>query len=121
MLKPIPEKILKHEVTFQVCSGVDAWQNPSYDSQVVKSCCVQPSSETRKTKDNTEVVLRALLFIDARYSSPASLDIEGLKDTSESNGHALTVIFNGRTYTVESVDVLYDDEGIYHHSEVGLV
>ena len=121
MLKPIPSRILKQTVVFNSCTAVDAWQNPTYSATTVTRCCIQPANETRKTKDNTEVVLRSLLFVDYRLSTPSGLDIDALKNTSEANGHTLTVIFSGQNYTVLSVDSCFDDSGNYHHTEVGLV
>lgn len=121
MLTPIPARILKHTVVFHVCTGVDVWQNPTVTDLTVSKVVMQPTHETRKTTTNTEVVLRSLLFIDARRSSPSNLDVQALQQTSEANGLPLTLTFGGNTYTVLTVDTLYDDEGVYHHAEVGLV
>lgn len=121
MLKPIPKKILKHTVTIRVCTGVDLWQATTYADTVLASVCVQPSDETRKSKDNTEVTLNSMLFVDARRSIPVGFDIAAKKDESEAAGHSMEVLFGDRTYHVKSVDTLYDDEGKLHHWEVGLV
>ena len=33
----------------------------------------------------------------------------------------MTLLFNGSQYTVLTVDTLYDDTGVYHHTELGVV
>lgn len=121
MLRPIPSRILKHTVTLQVCTGVDMYQAPTWSQTTVSRVCMQPSNETKKTKDNTEVVLRGVCFVDARISSPAGIDLDSMQQQSEANGQPMTLIFGNRTYTVLTVDTLYDDTGNYHHTELGLV
>lgn len=121
MLQPIPSRILKHTVTLQHCTGVDMWQAPTWDQTTLSRVCMQPSNETKKAKDNTEVVLRGVCFVDARRSSPAGIDLDAMQIESEANGQPMTLIFGGSTYTVLAVDTLYDDTGILHHTELGLV
>lgn len=122
MLRPIPSRILKHTVTLQVCSGVDTWEAPTWDPIITLSrVCMQPSNETKKSKDNTEVVLRGVCFVDARRSSPSGIDLDALQIQSEANGQPMTMTFGGSTYTVLTVDTLYDDTGILHHTELGVV
>lgn len=121
MLRPIPSRILKHTVTLQICTGVDVWQNPSWRQTTLSKVCIQPSNETKKAKDNTEVVLAGICFVDARRSSPAGIDLDAMQQQSETNGKPMTLIFNGSTYTILTVDTLYDDAGVYHHTELGVV
>lgn len=121
MPRPIPSRILKHNVILQTCTGVDMYQAPTWSQTPVTRVCMQPSNETKKTKDNTEVVLRGVCFVDARISSPAGIDLDAMQQQSEENGQPMTLIFGNRTYTVLTVDTLYDDTGIYHHTELGLV
>lgn len=125
MLKPIPDRILQHAVTFQVCTGVDVWQKPTTESVEVRRVCMQPSTETRFVSrygvHNTEVTFRAVLFIDAQLSLPKGIEPAALKEQSEANGAPLRCDFNGISYTVHTVDTLYDDTSVIHHWEVGLV
>lgn len=121
MLRPIPSRILKHTVTLQTCAGVDMWQAPAWTQTTLGKVCMQPSNETKKSKDNTEVVLRGVCFVDARRSSPAGIDLDAMQEQSEKNGQPMTLIFGGNTYTVLTVDTLYDDTGVLHHTELGLV
>ena len=121
MLRPIPSRILKHTVTLQTCAGVDMWQAPAWTQTTLGKVCMQPSNETKKSKDNTEVVLRGVCFVDARRSTPAGIDLDAMQSQSEANGQPMTLLFNGSRYTVLTVDTLYDDTGILHHTELGLV
>ena len=120
-MQPIPARILTHSVVLRVCSGVDVWQAPTWTETQLSKVCMQPSHETRKTRDNTEVVLRSLLFIDAVRSVPAGLDVGALQVQSEAAGQPMTLTFEGEEYTVLTVEKLFDDRGVLHHWEVGCV
>lgn len=120
MLKPIPAKILKSTATVQVCTGVDLYQNQTYETYTVKRVHLQPTNEVRKTQENAEIVLRSILFVDARTSTPA-LDWAGLLTTAHSNKGDMRVTVRGVTYTVASVDALRDDTDELHHYEIGVV
>lgn len=120
MLKPIPSKILKSTATVKVCSGVDRYQNQTYTEYTVKKVHLQPTNEIRKTQDNTEIVLRSILFVDAHTSTPF-LDWCALLQTAHANLGDMRVIVRGEEYTVIGVDALRDDTDGLHHWEVSLV
>lgn len=121
MLRSIPSKILKHTVTLNICTGVDRYQKPTSEQQEIRHCVMQPTNETRRTTSNTEVVLRGLMFADAKRTLPVGYDFEAAKKASEAAGYPLTLTFNGQEFTVETVETLYDDEGLLHHYELGLI
>lgn len=120
MLKPIPSKILKSAATVKVCNGVDRYQNQTYTEYKVKRVHLQPTNEIRKTQSNTDCVLRSILFVDARISTPA-LDWCALFTQAHSIAGDMRVVVRGVEYTVFSVDALRDDTDNLHHYEVGLV
>lgn len=120
MLKPIPARILRSTATVKVTSGVDRYQNPTYDEYTVKKVHLQPTNEIRKTQDNTECVLRSILFVDAKSSTPA-LDWWALFEQAHALAGDMRVIVRGQEYTVFAVDALRDDTDNLHHYEVGLV
>jgi hypothetical protein len=120
MLKPIPAKILKSTATVDVCSGVDMYQNQTHTTYTVKRVHLQPTNEMRKTQTDTEVLLRSILFVDARISSPL-LDWPSLLTTAHNNAGDMRVTVRGVEYTVLSVDELRDDTDGLHHYEVGLI
>lgn len=122
MLRSIPARILTHNITVSYAPTLDAWgaadaEATTYD---VKHVNVQPMNETRKSKDNTEVDLVGICFADARLSTPA-LDYWELKNAAEAAGGDLTITFGTRVFAVKTVDALYDDQGILHHWELGLI
>ena len=120
MLKPIPTKILRSTATVKVCTGVDRYQNQTYEEYTVKNVHLQPTNEIRKTPNNTDCVLRSILFVDARKSTPF-IDWDGLFTSSHENAGDMRVIVRGVQYTVFSVDSLRDDTDELHHWEIGLV
>ena len=120
MLKPIPARILRTTATVSVCYGVDMYQNQLYTTHTVKRTHLQPTNEVRKTTDNTEIVLRSILFVDGQLSSPR-LDWEALLMSAHDVGGDLRVTVRGVEYTVIGVDALRDDTDHFHHWEVALV
>jgi hypothetical protein len=104
----------------KVCSGVDLYQNQTYTEYTVNKVHLQPTNEIRKTVDNTECVLRSVLFVDAKTSAPA-LDWCALLQTAHANKGDMRVIVRGEEYTVLTIDALRDDTDGLHHYEVGLV
>ena len=120
VLRPIPAKILKTTATVKVCTGVDMYQNQTFDEYTVKRTHLQPTNEIRKTQDNTDIVLRSILFVDAHTSTPV-LDWCALLHAAHDAKGDMKVIVRGTEYTVLSVDELRDDTDKIHHWEVGLV
>lgn len=120
MLKPIPPQILKSTAVVKVCNGVDTYQNQTYTEYTVKRVHIQPTNEVRKTQDNTDVVLRAVLFVDARISAP-KLDWCTLLQTAHALQGDMRVIVRGVEYTVKGVDELRDDTDRLHHWEISLI
>ena len=120
MLRPIPAKILKSAATVRVCTGVDRYQNQTYTEYTVKRVHLQPTNEIRKTQNNTDCILRSILFVDARISTPA-LDWSALLESAHKLAGDMRVVVRGVEYTVFSVDALRDDTDKLHHWEVGLV
>lgn len=120
MLRPIPRRILSHCVTLQVCIGKNAWQEYDWQEYSVSHVHMQASNEVKKTKENTEVVLRSVLFADTRYSSPG-LEWEALQEKSLKSGSPMRVLCRHQSYQVVTVEPVPDDDGRLHHYEVGLV
>ena len=118
----MPARILKHSAVLQVPTAVDVDRVVTYGDPIALSrVCIQPTNETRKTAENTEVLFRAILFFDARLSMPTGTDWDALKMQADAAGSDLKVTCSGQTYTVQSVDSCIDDCGNLHHVEVGLI
>lgn len=120
MLKPIPSKILKSTATVKACTEIDRYQAPTYTETTVKRVHLQPTNEIRKTASNTDCTLRAILFVDARISTPA-LDWFALLQTAHEIGGDVKVVVRGVEFTVIGVDELRDDTDNLHHWEISLV
>lgn len=127
MLSPIPRRILRDTATFSVPSGFDRYQAPlSPTTYIVSNVHIQADNSTHKTAQNTEVTLRGVLFVDARYSAP-KLDYEALQEAAQAAGGVMTVTVTDKhgsstgPYTVLVIDALPDDEDNLHHYELGLV
>lgn len=121
MFRPIPKKILKQSATLKQCIKIDTWENATYETVNLSKICIQPTHKQIKRLLNTEVTLTSLIFFDARLSQPSGLRFEQLQEASLAAGAPLVINFGGLDHTVETVDVLYDDEGNLHHYEIGVV
>ncbi|HIW40627.1 MAG TPA: hypothetical protein H9743_00510 [Candidatus Mediterraneibacter vanvlietii] len=106
---------------------MDAWQNPTWQEYQVSNVHLQNTNEVKKTKENTEVVLRSILFIDSVRSAP-QLDYDALVQQSEAAGKPLRAVAtdsNGNQYgeyEVITVDPVPDvPSNRVHHVELGLV
>lgn len=126
MLRPIPRQLLYDTLTLKVCTGMDAWQHPEWLEHTVLNVHLQDTNEVKKSADNTEVVLRSVLFIDCALSRPA-LDYSALAAQSQANGKPLrAVVQRGENilgdFEVLTVDGLPDvPANRVHHWELGLV
>lgn len=119
MLRPIPPRILRSTACVEVCNGTDLYQNQTYDTYTVRRVHIQPTERIVKTTGNTDQQLAAVLFVDARISSPA-LDWRALLQQAHDTGGDMRVIIRGITYTVASADGLRDDTDRLHHWEIGM-
>lgn len=127
MLRPIPQSLLGDMMTLKVCTGIDRWQKATWQEYKVNNVHLQNTNEVKKTKENTEVVLRSVLFVDGSRSRPA-LDYDTLAEQSQKVGKPLRCeVFNSRgqkygEYEVLTVDPVPDYPATrVHHIELGLV
>lgn len=120
MLRPIPGRILQSTITVKVCSGTDLYQNQTYDAYTINRVHLQPTKAIVKSKDNTDMQLSSILFVDRKLSTPF-IDWAGLLESAHNKGGDMRVVCRGREYTVQYVDELMDDTDSLHHWEVGLV
>ena len=114
-------------MTLNVCTGVDAWQKPTWQPYEVRNVHIQNTNETKKTADNTEVVLRAVIFVDTVRSIPA-LNYEALCQQSHAAGKPMRATvqnFQGQTlgdFEILAVDPVPDvPDTRVHHIELGCV
>lgn len=120
MLKSMPKRILSDKITLKVPTSIDRYQNVEYNDFQIKNVHMQNTNETKKATDNTEVVLRSILFVDCRLSKPR-LDLWKLNKQAQKIGHTMTLEYHDDMYTVLICDLVTDDTGKPHHYELGLV
>lgn len=119
MLPPIPSKILRSTAAVSVCTAIDTYQNQTYTTYTVNRVHLQPTSAIVKTRSNTDQQLSAILFVDARHSSP-SLDWRALLESAHDLGGDMRVTVRDVTYTVVGTDQLFDTSDTFHHWEIQL-
>lgn len=106
----IPKNLLIHSAVLQ-SSAENKWQSEIRKTIAeLKKIRVEPSSKLVTSKDNRQITLSAVLFFDCKNSSPAGISFE----------HGQKIIFNGNTYTIETIEKLFDDKKL-HHYEMGLI
>lgn len=127
MLRPIPRALLTDSMTLKVCTGVDSWENPTWALYPVQNVHIQNTNEVKKTKDNTEVVLQSIIFVDPVRSTPA-FDYEALVQQSLAAGKPMRAVVQnaqGQTlgdYEILTVDPVPDIPATRtHHTELGCV
>lgn len=126
MLSPIPSVMLKDSAVFHVPVSLDDYQKPIYEDYEVHHVHIQNSNEVRQSAQNEQVVLRAILFVDGRKSTPV-YDYMALAEAAEAVGSPITVTVteasgNHAEYTVTVVDAVPDvPANRTHHTELGLV
>lgn len=110
---------MRSTATVKVYTGKDFYQKQTYATYTVKHVHIQPTNEIRKTPENTDCVLRSLLFVDKKHSTP-NLDWWNLFNNAHKEGGDIKVTVREQEYTVFTVDELRDDSDMFHHYEIGL-
>lgn len=116
----MPNRILREKAKLLVPYEIDRYQNTKYKTINLERVHFQNSNETRKTLDDTEIVLSAILFYDCRLSKPIGLNFLGLAREAQKKGHSMKIIYNDDEYTIMAAELLKDDLSRPHHYELGL-
>lgn len=125
MLSPIPSVMLKDSAVFHVPVSIDEYQKAVYQDYAVNHVHIQNSNAIKQSVTDEEVVLRAILFVDNKRSTPV-YDYMALMAQAEAVGAQITVTVteasgNSAEYTVELIDAVPDVPAIRtHHTEIGL-
>ena len=126
-LAPIPSRMLHDTVTLKVCTGMDRYQEKTYDEYTISNVHLQSNNDTIKRANDTEVQLKGILFVDARKSMPV-YDLNALQEESLRNGDTMRAIVTDASgndagdYAVLVVDSLPDVPATrVHHYALGLV
>lgn len=106
----IPKNLLIHSAVLQ-SSTENKWQSEIRETIAeLKKIRIEPSSKLVTSKDNRQITLSAVLFFDLRNSRPLNISFE----------HGQKILFNGNTYTIETIEELFDNRKL-HHYELGLI
>ena len=126
-LAPIPSRMLHDTAILKVVTGMDRYQEKTYEEYTISHVHLQSNSDTIKKANDTEVQLKGILFVDARRSMPV-YDLNALQDESLKNGDTMRVTVldasgnNAGDYAVLVVDSLPDVPATrVHHWELGLI
>lgn len=126
-LTPIPARMLHDTAVISVVTGMDRYQNKTYQEYRVSHVHLQGDIDVVKGANNTEVQLRGILFVDGRRSTPA-LDFNALQEQSLAAGDSMRVVVYDASgtkagdYAVLTVDGLPDVPATrVHHWELGLI
>lgn len=127
MLSPIPSRMLHDTVVFKVVTGMDRYQEKTYEEYTVNNVHLQSSNDVIKRANDTEVQLKGVLFVDARRSTPV-LDLYALQQASLEAGDTMRAIVYDASgaqtgdYAVLVVDDLPNvPANSRHHWELGLI
>lgn len=108
-MRAIPKSLLIHKAVLLEPETADAWGDSEDTRTELSFVRVDPGEKFVLDKTQRQVQARAVLFYDCRHSQPAGIAFcEGQQ-----------VEWNGREYTVQTVEPLYDDRRL-HHIEVTL-
>lgn len=126
-LSPIPARMLHDTAVFSVVTGMDRYQNKTYEEYTVNHVHIQASQNIIKKDQDTEVQLRAILFVDSKRSTPV-LDLYEMQQESLAKGDTMRVkVYSADgseqgDYAVLIVDDLPDvPANRRHHWELSLV
>lgn len=108
-MKPIPKHLMIHSADLKTVVE-DRWQKETLTLLAsLKKIRIEPLSKLIMDKQNRQITISAMLFYDCIISMPKNVAFaEGQK-----------IIFNGKKYTIETIELLYDEKKL-HHYELGL-
>lgn len=110
-MKPMPKNLLIHTADLNAVT-TDKWQAETLTLLATLSKIrIEPMSKLVTDKQNRQITISAMLFYDCTVSKMS-------KSATFAEGQR--VVFNGKKYTIETIEPLYDEKKL-HHYELGLV
>lgn len=109
MVKPIPKKLLIHNVEYYEYDSESSFQN-SYKTPVTISYVrLEPQNKVVNNTGGESITSKAVLFVDVVNSTPIPNFVEKSK-----------VVWKGKEMYIQSIDELFADTPIPHHWELNL-
>ena len=110
MIKPIPKRLLPHEVNYQEYNG-DSGEGETFKTVItLKNVKIEDNKQFTYTSNGRELTSNATLIYDCINSS-------GLTNKPINNS---IIEFKSTKYRIINVEVLCADSDIPHHYEVSL-
>lgn len=112
-VKPLPKKWLIHEIEYEGYTGEkDDWGNEKFEEPIaIKYVRFDDSTVFSRDQMQTKVLANAIIFVDAKNSSP----IPEFKEQSK-------VRFNNREYVIQKVvPCYYPTKNAVHHYELEVI
>ena len=122
MISPIPKKLLPHSAELITKYDPDKWGNSAEsDTVILEHIRIEPSEKIIMENSEIKIKLSATIFYDMRNSSPdAKFRLKG-DIIGEKTVDVQQIFFNGRIFTVKTIEAHYADSKNIHHYEIGLV
>ena len=108
MSKPIPKKLLIHEVKYIPISQEDSWGNVKSEPIKVSNVRIEDTKRFVQTTTGNKLITATILFWDKTFSTPCEFKVED------------KVKWNNMEYTVNEINTYYDEARL-HHLEVVLI
>lgn len=97
MARPLPKRWLIHSIAYEAFKGIDSWDNPIYDKPItIDNVRFDDSTVFSRDSTQSKIVAEAVVFIDAKHSTP-KVDF---KEQSK-------ITFNGKDYILKKVIPCY--------------
>lgn len=120
-IPPIPKKLLPHSAKLVTKYSPDKWGNASENNTITLGHIrIEPSEKIITDKNGAKIQLSATLFYDRKNSFPAVNF--ALKDDfiNGKNVDIQQVVFDGKIFSVKTIEAYYADSKMIHHYEIGL-
>lgn len=108
MIKPIPKRLLPHNVIYKEYLGNTGEGDEWGEKTPLSFVKIEEKTQLKVTSNGREIIGNARMFYDLINSN-------GLTRKPMENS---TIDFNGRKYKVVNTDVFYADNANQHHYEV---
>lgn len=112
-IRPLPKRWLIHEIIYEGYTGQkDDWGNDKFEEPItIKHVRFDDSTVFSRDNTQTKVLANAVIFVDAKYSTP----IPDFKEQSK-------VTFNDKEFVIQKVvPCYYPIKNAVHHYELEVI
>lgn len=112
-IRPLPKRWLIHEIIYEGYTGQkDDWGNDKFEDPItIKHVRFDDSTVFSRDNTQTKVLANAVIFVDAKYSTP----LPDFKEQSK-------VTFNDKEFVIQKVvPCYYPTKNAVHHYELEVI